>query len=702
MSIEPTQEQAAALASIKSFLLDDAADAFILRGSAGTGKTTLLAKLIEILDELHLSCALLAPTGRAARILGGKIRSLTQSPSHPSSTIHKLIYSFTALEVNEEAENPNDPGFRMIFPLKKEEPSHALFIIDESSMVGDKKNYGDTIQFGSGKLLADLITYARTGRPGRPHDPLTKLLFVGDPAQLPPVGENSSPALSEEYLQEKFDLKVKTFDLTQVMRQAQGSAILDRATALREAILLGNFNKFALHPNGTDITQIDSTGAADLIVQYLHSKSATVAVVQTNATALDYNRSIRQRLWGDPEKIVQIGDTLLVNRNSTTHLLSNGDLVKIWKASPDGEHVPIFLRGGHSVDLWFRRVTVVYRDSDGAVIETDCLILENLLNSPERELSALEHRALLVHFRKRHPDLKLGSDDFRKAIRTDPYFNALQVKYGYAMTCHKAQGGEWSTAIVDFNTSGGIRNAAFFRWAYTAITRAAKQLVVINPPAFTATSGIDWEGLTTASPTAIHTALQDTEELASDPDWQRLSFSKNIAPLMAVHQKLRSVWAAEDISIESLQHLQYCERYVLRRANKRTSINYYYNSKFQITRSAPVPGAMWDTLLADNALAAIRALNNTSEGDTSDFIQDFLDSLDRALASSGIRRLSHRAMPYRLRIKFIDESREAEIDFSYNGSSVWTKAQEVGAPGNSRGLYEQVQELMANQAEEYR
>ena len=193
MEIQLTGEQSAALDAIKAFLLDDSRDAFVLRGSAGTGKTTLVAKLVKTLEEMNLSCSLLAPTGRAARILGNKIKQITGKSGYVGSTIHRAIYTLTHLEVNEGAETANDPGMRMIFPLKEEEPVVSLFVIDESSMVGDKENHGDFMQFGSGRLLLDIVTFARMNRSGRTKDHLTKLLFVGDPAQLPPVGENASP-----------------------------------------------------------------------------------------------------------------------------------------------------------------------------------------------------------------------------------------------------------------------------------------------------------------------------------------------------------------------------------------------------------------------------------------------------------------------------------------------------------------------------
>ena len=692
--IQLTQEQSAALQAIQSFVLDDTQDAFILRGSAGTGKTTLIAKLVDTLDSMNLTYGLLAPTGRAARILGNKIMQISQTAQSDGATIHSAIYTLDHMEVNEGAETANDPGLRMFFPLKEEESTASLFVIDESSMVGDKETLGDVMQFGSGRLLKDIVSYARMCRPGRTNDHMTKLLFVGDPAQLPPVGENSSPALDDDYLRREHKLQVSSFDLKNVMRQAQGSAILDRATELRDSLLVSRFNTFSLKPNQKDIEQVESQKAIDLAVEGLRLKDSNVVVVHSNATALEYNRNIREWRWGNPDLPIQVGDTLLVNKNSTTHALSNGDLVKVTEVGADSKRVPVHLKGGHQVALWFRDVTVAFRDSTGDIIQTPCKVLENLLMSPHRELSALEQRALLVDFRKRHPGLHPKSAAFRQTIRKDPYFNALQVKYGYAMTCHKAQGGEWNTVIVDFEANVGARNASFFRWSYTAITRAAKKLIIVNPPDFTPASEMEWRGASGVPATAGQTNMQD---LMADPDWLRLSFSAATAPLMPIHQKLRDVWDAQGITVERLQHLQYCERYTVLRNGQRASVQYHYNGKFQVGKSSVVPSAVSDSTLADDALTSINALTNQPGTELANqFIQDFLNGLDAALGCAEIQRTGHKAMPYRLRVSFADATRRGEIDFTYDGSSTWTSAQEVGGPGSTNGIYDEVQCMMAN------
>lgn len=689
MSIELNEEQATAVTAIRSFLQDDRLDAFVLRGSAGTGKTTLIAALLATLQDMNLTCALLTPTGRAARILQSKIKQTGASASLAPMTIHSAIYALGDVQVHEGAEAENDPGVRLLFPLKSDEPTVSLLIVDESSMVGDRESQGDFLQFGTGRLLADLVAYARLRRPGRPDRQLTKLLFVGDPAQLPPVGENTSPALSEDYLKQQFQLEVSAFDLKTVMRQADGGAILRRATALRDALQLAQFNEFSLRPERGEIEQTDVSGAADLLVRSFQEGISTVAVVHSNATALDYNRTIRERLWGEATAPIRAGDVLLVNRNAPLSGLNNGDVVKVMSVDLEAQVAPIPLKGGHFVELRFRTLTVAFRDGAGGVIETPCLVVENLLASPQRDLSPLEQRALLVHFRNRYPQLRPGSSEFRQAIRNDRYFNAVQVKFGYAMTCHKAQGGEWNTVIVDFGSNAGIRNATFFRWAYTAITRAVKTLVVVNAPEFTAVTEMAW-----ARPSLVGATV--SAEAAIDPDWNHLGFSRATAPLLPIHQHLRAAWTAQRITIEHLQHLQFCERYTLSREGKRAVVQYYYNGNHRMSRSGAAPGGAFDIGLGEDALAAFSSLSAGAESSTQDqFIQEFLDRLDAALQGSSLRRTGHKTMPYRLRVSFTDGFRKGDIDFTYDGSSSWTAAQEVGGQGSSRGLYDEIQCMMA-------
>ncbi len=688
--IRPTPDQAAALDAIEGFLRDDGLDAFILRGGAGTGKTALIAALVGRLSARNLSPALVAPTGRAARILTHKVGRMAGGEAATAVTIHRAIYALDRIEVNEEAVSETDPGLRMIFPLRGEEAVAPLIVVDEASMVGDREMQGDLLRFGSGRLLADLIAFCRMRRPGRAGDRLAKLLFVGDPAQLPPVGEETSPALDAGYLAATFGLEVAGFDLATVLRQAEGSAILDRATRIREALAAGRFDTLSLRPDATEIVEVDAAGAVGLIVDGIRARDQVVAVVASNATALDYNRSVRERLWEDAALPVQPGDTLLVNRNSRRHGLSNGDVVKVLSVDQLAETVPVPLAGGHLVTLRFRHAVVAHREGDGTVVRTRCLLLENLLDQPGRDLTPLEQRALLVHFRTRRPELSPKSAAFRQAIVEDPYVNALQVKYGYAMTCHKAQGGEWQTVLVHFAPGRGQRNPAFFRWAYTAVTRAVGRLILVNPPDFSPAD------IWAPDPVPAATADNPGEDPRADPDWHRLSFPAAAAPLMQVHRRLRALWAARGITIEDLRHLQYCERYTLAREGRRAMVQYHYNGKFQPGRAGMAPGG-GDAALAEEALAAFQgSADGAAEAEQPAFIRDFLVELDAALAGTSIRRTGQTPMPYRLRIGLADRTRTGEVDVIHDARQNWTAVQEVGGPGATGGLCDELRRLMTD------
>lgn len=691
MTIQLNEDQSKALKNILDFLNDDSVDAFILRGGAGTGKTTLIGKLVEELRDRNFSFGLVSPTGRAARILGNKVMQVTGQFAE-SKTIHSLIYTMETLEVYEKAQDKNDPGMRMHFGLKDAEPDMSLIIIDESSMVGDHETYGDVLRFGSGRLLQDVISFSRVKRTNRKDVRRTKILFVGDPAQLPPVGENISPALSADYLASEYNLSSSEFDLKLVMRQAKESEILKRANEVREAILTQRFNSFSLSATGNDVREVNSREALELVEQNIKAKASTVVVVSSNAAALEYNKSIRARLWGSEGLPIQSRDTLLVNRNAYLHGLTNGDLVKVLQVDPEPETVWVRIKGSEPVELRFRSAEVALREADGSVRKLRCNLLENLLDSPSRELSAVEQRALLVHFRNRHPNLSAQSSEFRQLISSDPYFNAVQVKYGYALTCHKAQGGEWDAVVVDFSQSGGVRNAAFFRWAYTAITRAAKELILVNPPDFSEIASDMWESRNSSGAIPSRSKADNSEK---DYDWHRLSFSESIAPLFLIHQKLRSRWEAQGITIQRLDHLQYCERYTLARDQSHAVVQYYYNGKNKVGRFGLSPGHDSEAKLGDDALSAFSEIREeVNPVQPEHFIVEFLETLDAALKDSDIRRTSFRALPYRLRVIFSDSHRKGKIDFTYDGKFTWTKAQEVGGVGTSGGLFEDVQRLM--------
>jgi len=709
MAITLNAEQTQALAAIEAFLAAGDRDAFILRGSAGTGKTTLIASLVEALARTHRSCAFLAPTGRAARILGAKLKERSGQGHVACKTIHSHIYLLSGLEVNEEAEAPGDPGLRWHFPLKQEEPTVSLLVVDEASLVGDRLTSSDLVRFGSGRLLQDLIHYARLPRPS--HARRTRILFVGDPAQLPPVGENESPALSAEYLARVHHLRTDSFELRQVVRQAEGSPILQGATALRDRLSAGQFNSFSLDPAPAAIAHVDSATAIGHLVREIRSQGSSIAVVPSNAIALDYNRTVRGHLWGDERQPVQVDDLLLVNRNSTQHPFDNGDLVRVVSVESATERVLVPLRGTEPVELGFRHLVVALNGAGPDTPEVPVTILENLLDSPERELSAVENRALIAHFRTRYPDLKPRTTEFRMKLFEDPYFNALQVKFGYALTCHKAQGGEWRSVIVHFKTQGGLQNSDFFRWAYTAITRSREQLFLVNPPRFTATSGLQFEvrkpvaALAGGDAGAVAGSGLDGAEARADPDRARLAFPDALVDLLPIHVALREAWLAAGIQVESLRHLDYAQRYVLVREGRTVTVEYFHDRKFRMTRHRAMPAAGSDPDLERDALAVMATVQQShgkttgttasAAPDPSGAIDELLGRIDLALTGSGISRGNVTHLPYRLRLTFTDGTRKTEVDFTHDRLMRWKTVTEVGSRERSQGLYDTWRALVA-------
>ena len=700
--MELNSEQQQALVAIREFVKNDELDAFILRGSAGTGKTTLIAKLYQELYNKGLSCALLAPTGRAARILGNKIQNLTNCAT-TSGTVHSLIYLSPEVVVNEEATSVNDPAVRFIFPLKEDESPVPLLIIDESSMVGDKETHGDLFQFGSGKLLKDIISYIRINRAGRQPDNLIKVIFVGDNSQLPPVGENFSPALSDSYLTEEYQLKVKSFELHQVMRQEEGSHVLDEATKLKNSIADKVFHTFSIHPNNEDIFKVSTAQALDFLVANIKNKVSSAAVVYSNAMALEYNSSIRQRLWGNANLPIQVGDLILINKNSTLHALNNGDLVKVIKVAKKADYrkIPLKVKENNitrieEIILSFRFVTVAYRTIDG-IIEIPCRIIENLLHSPNRELTPLEQRALYVDFLIRNGQIKPKSPEFKQLLKSDSYYNALQIKYGYAMTCHKAQGGEWDNVLVDFTGMSINRNSDFYRWTYTAITRTSKNLYLVSAPEFSDTSEMKWSLPLQISSESSKNQQQTNTLKNENCDNQlddKFKFEDNVKLLIPIHKKLIQGWQSLNIGVDNLQHLQYCERYTLSRAGNICIVQYFYNGKFQLSRFNCLPCMNSNERLTEDVLSVFLELSNSNQPNEQVFIEKFIKHIDEKLAGSGIKREKYQLMPYRLRIIFSDAKRRGEIDFNFNKKQIWTSVQEVGTMGSTNGLYEEIQKLM--------
>jgi hypothetical protein len=657
-----TKNQTDVVNAILSFM-NSTKDCFVLRGSAGTGKTTLLKVLIYKIMESKRACVLLAPTGRAARILGKKTQ-------FSASTIHSAIYTFADVEVFEGGEAINDPGIKLHFNLKTDDPCEALYVVDESSMVADIESNQDDLRFGSGRLLSDLINYIRVGRPGREGSG-SKILFVGDPAQLPPINQSFSPALSTHYLQETFHLTCSEFELIEIMRQEAGSAILERATCLRDCIEKQIFNRFDLSSTTDEIIDVSPEKAISMVVEAQRLPgNAAVLITYSNPDALEFNRAVRSHLWGNEKLHVQPRDMLLINKNSIKHGLFNGDLVRVLEVESEIESKTVPVKNSEA--LKFRKITIAYRTFYDTVMHDNCLIFENLLDSPSRSLSPQEQQALLIDFKIRHPELKNPKTaEFRKALMHDEYFNALHVKYGYAMTCHKAQGGEWDTAIVYFGDSRGRHNKDYFRWVYTAITRAKKKLCTIEAPKFgplnnfTACDACE----NSYPPSDIVDPSQE------DSDFVKYSFPTDKEFLFDNFKMLRRVLHDAGIHIIDVGHFEFMERYTLRSGGETASLQYNYKKNGTISNMKTAPGQT-DSELCRNAIKFIEfALGKEPEEilvERKPFQIELEMKIRTGIENTSFPLTSIIPMEYKDRYTFVFHNKTIQFDFVYNKKQVFT------------------------------
>ena len=451
---QPTKEQDFVIKMLATFLLSPKSDLlFLLRGYAGTGKTSLVGALVKTLDMLKQKTILLAPTGRAAKVL-------SSYANHPAFTIHKKIY-------RQKSFADESASFTICDNLNK----HTLFLVDEASMISNEGLSGN--MFGSGRLLDDLIQYVYSGEGCR-------LLILGDTAQLPPVGEEQSPALSAMMLA-GYGLEVMEANLTQVVRQAESSGILWNATALR---------KLLVQDECYSLPKIRITGFPDVKVvpgnELMEALEAcydndgleeTIVVCRSNKRANIYNNGIRSRiLWREDE--LNNGDLLMIAKNNyfwteqekDMDFIANGELAVVQRVRRQSE-----LYGFRFVD-----VTLTFPDQDN--YELDANLLLDTLQSESPALTRADADRLFNAVLEDYADIPLKRERMKK-MKADPYYNALQVKYAYAVTCHKAQGGQWKNVFIDQGyMSDEYLSPDYFRWLYTAFTRATGTLYLVNYP----------------------------------------------------------------------------------------------------------------------------------------------------------------------------------------------------------------------------
>ena len=356
---------------------------------------------------------------------------------------------------------------------------NIVAIVDEASMLCSRKIEHELFVFGTDNLMEDLLTFVRPNFGG-------KVIFVGDPAQLPPVGESVSNALRAEYFQEK-GLKVIEVELTEVLRQKNDSVILKNAMMIRDLLKKDKRNQLVFEEQKDDVEMVPSEQFLDKYLKYRKESGRhdSVIICFSNKSANRYNRDIRKALYGGDVPLRE-NDILLITQNNYRLGLMNGEFVPVLSVGARTQQsAPVYAQiGGKKerivITLNFIQVTV----SDGNGNPKPCMLLEDLLTSDKATISIDENRALYINFCMRHPDLKQDTEAFAEALLNDVYYNAIRAKYGYAVTGHKCQGGEWGKVFVDYTGRTGLDDDSL-RWAYTATTRAQKTLYIANLPHIT-------------------------------------------------------------------------------------------------------------------------------------------------------------------------------------------------------------------------
>ncbi len=427
---------------------------FLLKGYAGTGKTSLVGALVRTMDQLKQRTVLMAPTGRAAKVF-------SLHAHHPAFTIHKRIYRQKAFS-----------GEMTDFLQGVNLLHHTLFIVDEASMIANEGLGGSA--FGTGRLLDDLIQFVYSGEGCR-------LLLVGDTAQLPPVGEELSPALIPEYLK-GYGLDVTEATLTEVVRQLSESGILWNATQLRSLISeeqTGSFPEIRF-AGFTDIVPISGNDLIETLEQsfYQCGTDQTIVITRSNARANAYNKGIRGRILGYEEELSG-GDQVIVVKNNyhwgkaeeaSMDFIANGDVAVVRRLRRE------------RTEYGFRFADATLRFPDYDNIEIEATLLLDTLQSDAPALTRSQQETLFQKVWDDYPELT-NKRDRMKAVKEDTYFNALQVKYAYAITCHKAQGGQWQRVFIDQGPmSEEMLTPDYFRWLYTALTRATETVFLVNWP----------------------------------------------------------------------------------------------------------------------------------------------------------------------------------------------------------------------------
>lgn len=645
---------------------------------AGTGKTFMIKGLTAFLKSAYRPFVLAAPTGRAAKVISQRTKS-------KAYTIHKTIYSNKDIKEFKTENTDGTETFKFYYDLKNnEDQANTVYIIDEASMLSDMYSEGEFFRFGSGFLLKDLLKYINFDN----NEHKKKVIFIGDNAQLPPVNMNFSPALNEQYLREKCQFSVNSYELTEVVRQQKDSGILHNATKIRASLKSNVFNQIDIETNFSDTKPVQHQNLLKTYLQACGNQidDETIIIAYSNSSVKEYNDFVRSHFFPNQSTITDGDKIILVSNNYNYQIeLLNGDFGIIQEVSPSNETRNITLKrknkSGNVVEikvpLHFRNVTIQFKDTDEKPYNIECKIIENILYSKERDLSSDELKALYLDFKIRNPLLKAGTKELKDALRTDKYFNALRIKFGYAVTCHKSQGGEWKRAFVNCKTAMGYFNASYFRWLYTALTRAKEALYTLDEPHFRIGSSLKPPKIENITP------RQDLIILKPEILETELSFdfSDEQENLKAIFYAVFDLMKDEEVSISKIEHKPYHEIYYFEKGNECIKIKINYKKEFKISSIQSITDSNLalslteKVKLIENKMVIIDDFENIFEinqqefsfSNDKPFLQVFFEEIKDKANAQKIEIIEIEHKPYHEIYTFQRGNFEAVYKFWYNG-----------------------------------
>lgn len=706
---ELTDGQEALVDRLDKFLSTREENIFLLKGYAGTGKTFITKGLTEYFRAIGRNFVLMAPTGKASKVIATKTGA-------EARTIHSTIYAFDDLVEYGDQEDDGTLTYKYYASLRNNDASvDTVYIVDEASMVSDNYQESEFFRFGSGHILRDLLAHVNLDH----NDHRKKVIFIGDAAQLPPFGMAISPALSAEYLRREYSLASTEYELVDVVRQEAESGVLTNALRLREALRARKFNELAVDFSKPDVEKIDDQ---DFMTRYLQAcnrkiVAGTIVVAHSNADVASFNETIRAHFFPG-QREVTAGDKVISINNSTASgfLISNGDfgLARSVLGEPESRTIVLKQRSRETkelkeipITLTFRDVSLVFRDPEGVPREFEGKILENLLYSKDANLSSDESKALYIDFRIRNPDL--DKPGLKRALRADPYLNAYRLKFGYAITCHKAQGSEWEHVFVSCHSHMEELSAGYFRWLYTAITRTSNRLYLLGAPQSKLGAGmktIDWGRPADAD--AVDSSFRNDAAAApkEEPEGcaeEEFGIPRDNAFLRAILIKVRALIAPDsEVKTEEVIHRQYRESYFFLKGESRCRIDINYNGKGKLgSLTTPTVNEFSTCMLGllsplKGTLIVVPTNIPSSERVLSkDFLRKFDAALEVLMMDLGVKIDSVREYAWSLRYCFTRAGERAVVDVYYNGREQMKRFAPVWPLSTSKALVAEIESILS-------